>query len=185
MSTTTMLLATATTLASLAIGPVDAQPTATIPVPTGIKEPLITKFMSATDVIVAMVYLLGVVFVAAYSGWNQRKRARARGGGSSKSKALLAGEDEHANRAASEEYFLGGRSVIWLVSGCTLFSASLSIDSLIAVTGEAARTGIAVGAFEWVGCFIIIGQSSSLFLRERSFFVSWLAAHVACVCCSS
>ncbi len=56
----------------------------------------------------------------------------------------------------SEEYFLAGRNVGWMAIGASLFASNISSEHFIGLAGSGATSGLAVGHFEWLACFIVM-----------------------------
>lgn len=56
----------------------------------------------------------------------------------------------------SESYFLGGRSIGWTAIGASLFASNISAEHFIGLAGSGASSGLAVGQFEWIACFMLI-----------------------------
>jgi SSS family solute:Na+ symporter len=54
------------------------------------------------------------------------------------------------------EYFLAGRNVGWLAIGSSLFATNISSEHFIGLAGSGASSGLAVGHFEWMACFIVL-----------------------------
>lgn len=57
---------------------------------------------------------------------------------------------------SSNSYFLGGRSIGWMAIGASLFSSNISAEHFIGLAGTGAESGLAVGQFEWLACFILL-----------------------------
>lgn len=57
---------------------------------------------------------------------------------------------------SSKSYFLGGRGVGWLAVGASLFASNISSEHFIGLAGSGASSGLAVGQFEWLACFILL-----------------------------
>lgn len=57
---------------------------------------------------------------------------------------------------SSENYFLSGRDIGWLAVGTSLFAANISAEHFIGLAGSGAASGLAVGQFEWLACFILL-----------------------------
>jgi len=72
--------------------------------------------LSATDLVVMVVYLVGIVF------WGLR----------------------NSSRKSAEGYFLGGRNMPWPVVGLSLFATVVSSSALVGWAGDAYSTGISV-----------------------------------------
>src|SRR6516164_2666323 len=56
----------------------------------------------------------------------------------------------------SEEYFLAGRDVGWFFIGASLFVSNISTEHVIGLSGTGASSGLAVGHFEWLACFMLL-----------------------------
>lgn len=56
----------------------------------------------------------------------------------------------------SRAYFLGGGSIGWMAIGASLFSSNISAEHFIGLAGSGAASGLAVGQFEWLACFILL-----------------------------
>ena len=55
-----------------------------------------------------------------------------------------------------EEFFLGGRSMIWLTVGCSLYASNMGSEHFIGLAGSGASTGIAVVAYEWHASWVLL-----------------------------
>lgn len=55
-----------------------------------------------------------------------------------------------------EEYFLAGRSMVWLAVGCSLYASNMGSEHFIGLAGSGASTGIAVVAYEWHASWILL-----------------------------
>jgi len=56
----------------------------------------------------------------------------------------------------SEEYFLGGRAMIWPVVGISLFAANISSSTLVGLAGDAYSTNTHVYNYEWMAAVILV-----------------------------
>lgn len=56
----------------------------------------------------------------------------------------------------SEEYFLGGRAMIWPVVGISLFAANISSSTLVGLAGDAFVTNVHVYNYEWAAAVILV-----------------------------
>src|SRR5438874_12613935 len=56
----------------------------------------------------------------------------------------------------SADYFLAGRNVGWFAIGTSLFVSNISTEHFIGLAGSGASTGLAVGHFEWLACFMLL-----------------------------
>ena len=57
----------------------------------------------------------------------------------------------------AQGYFLAGRQVGWVAIGASLFATNISSEHLIGLAGAGASTGLAVGHFEWLAVFMVLG----------------------------
>ena len=56
----------------------------------------------------------------------------------------------------STDYFLAGRTVGWFAIGASLFVSNISTEHFIGLAGSGASSGLAVGHFEWLACFMLL-----------------------------
>ncbi len=56
----------------------------------------------------------------------------------------------------SKEYFLAGRNVLWFAIGASIFASNIGSEHLIGLAGSGAKSGLAVGAYEWAAVFCIM-----------------------------
>src|ERR1700743_3772777 len=56
----------------------------------------------------------------------------------------------------STDYFLAGRNVGWVAIGASLFVSNISTEHFIGLAGSGASSGLAVGHFEWLACFMLL-----------------------------
>ncbi|MFW6234559.1 MAG: sodium:solute symporter [Spirochaetota bacterium] len=69
-----------------------------------------------------------------------------------------------------DELFLAGRSLGWVAVGLSLFASNISSSTLVGLTGDAFRAGLAPSAFEWMaGLLLVFGAFTffPFFLRSR------------------
>jgi len=59
-------------------------------------------------------------------------------------------------KRTSEAYFLAGRDVGWFAIGASLFVSNISTEHFIGLAGSGATSGLAVGHFEWLACFMLL-----------------------------
>ncbi len=69
--------------------------------------------------------------------------------------AIVAYGMYHRKAGSSEEYFLAGRNMPWYVIGISMFSANISSNSLIAITGGAYKGGIVFFNYEWMASIVL------------------------------
>ena len=56
----------------------------------------------------------------------------------------------------SADYFLASRDVGWLAVGASLFASNIGSEHLVGLAGTGAASGMAVGHFEWLACFMLL-----------------------------
>jgi SSS family solute:Na+ symporter len=56
----------------------------------------------------------------------------------------------------TNSYFLAGHGVGWMAIGASLFASNISAEHFIGLAGTGARSGLAVGQFEWLACLILL-----------------------------
>lgn len=56
----------------------------------------------------------------------------------------------------SDDYFLAGRSIPWLVSGVSLFATNMSGSTLVGLAGGAYQMGLAVYNYEWMAVIALL-----------------------------
>ena len=56
----------------------------------------------------------------------------------------------------SNNYFLAGRSLNWLLIGCALFASNISTIHMVGLASAGFSDGIVQGNFEWMAAFILI-----------------------------
>lgn len=86
--------------------------------------------LSVLDVLIVLAYFV-VVFVIGW--WSSKK-----------------------SQKDSKAYFLGGGSIGWMAIGASLFASNISAEHFIGLAGSGAASGLAVGQFEWLACFILL-----------------------------
>src|ERR1051326_6462377 len=59
-------------------------------------------------------------------------------------------------KAVSSDYFLASRDVGWLAVGASLFASNIGSEHLVGLAGTGAASGLAVGHFEWLACFLLM-----------------------------
>ena len=59
-------------------------------------------------------------------------------------------------KVISSDYFLAGRDVGWLAVGASLFASNIGSEHLVGLAGTGAASGLAVGHFEWLACFMLL-----------------------------
>ncbi|MEO1049004.1 MAG: sodium:solute symporter [Bacteroidota bacterium] len=84
--------------------------------------------LNTIDLVVIVVYLLGIV-------WYGIKKGK---------------------QDSSEDYFLGGRTMTWPIVGIALFSANISSSTLVGLASDAYQTNINVYNYEWYAVVVLI-----------------------------
>src|SRR6266516_2027442 len=56
----------------------------------------------------------------------------------------------------SADFFLASRDVGWLAVGASLFASNIGSEHLVGLAGTGAASGLAVGHFEWLACFMLL-----------------------------
>src|ERR1700742_3568625 len=57
---------------------------------------------------------------------------------------------------SATDYFLASRNVGWFAIGASLFVSNISTEHFIGLAGSGASSGLAVGHFEWLACFMLL-----------------------------
>jgi SSS family solute:Na+ symporter len=57
---------------------------------------------------------------------------------------------------SSKNYFLGGEGIGWMAIGASLFASNISAEHFIGLASSGAASGLTVGQFEWIACFILL-----------------------------
>ena len=82
------------------------------------------------DLIIIVVYLLGILFVGIYS--------------------------TRRMKLTSQGYFLAGRSLRWGMVGAALFASNISTIHLVGLAASGYNEGLVWGNFEWMATFTLI-----------------------------
>jgi solute:Na+ symporter, SSS family len=86
--------------------------------------------MGTIDVIIILIYIVGILAIGLYS---VRK-----------------------NKMSSDNYFLAGRSLKWLVVGAALFASNISTIHVVGLAASGYNEGFVWGNFEWMAVFTLI-----------------------------
>jgi len=87
------------------------------------------------DIIISILYILGIVTLGLWAGIRQQK----------------------ANKAtAASGYFLAGKSLKWPSIGLALFATNISTVHLVSLAQSGFDTGLLNGDFEWMAAFTLI-----------------------------
>lgn len=87
------------------------------------------------DIIISVLYILGILAIGLWTGIRQRRRNR--------------------NNAA-RGYFLAGKSLRWPAIGLALFATNISTVHLVSLAQSGFDTGLLNGNFEWMAAFTLI-----------------------------
>ena len=58
--------------------------------------------------------------------------------------------------ASSEQYFLANKSLGWFTVGAAIFTSNISTIHLVGLAAGGAKSGMVIGNFEWMACFILV-----------------------------
>ncbi len=84
--------------------------------------------LSTIDLIIIVVYLLGIIIYGIAKGKQQ----------------------------TSEDYFLAGRNMVWPVVGISLFAANIGSSTLIGLAADGFKTNAAVYNYEWMAAVVLV-----------------------------
>ena len=87
------------------------------------------KILSTADVVIIILYFCVVFAIGFYFSLKER---------------------------TSADYFLASRNVGWFAIGASLFVSNISTEHFIGLAGSGASSGLAVGHFEWLACFMLL-----------------------------
>ncbi len=90
------------------------------------------------DVIIIVVYLMGIVGIGLYAGMVMRKKKAKDGAGESR------------------DYFLAGGTLKWPMIGLALFATNISCVHLVSLAQSGFDSGLLNGNFEWMAAFTLI-----------------------------
>jgi len=90
------------------------------------------------DWVVIVVYLLGVVGLGCWAGWNARQKGNRHG------------------ESVAGDYFMAAHSLKWPVIGLALFATNISCVHLVSLAQSGYDTGLLNGNFEWMAVFTLI-----------------------------
>ena len=82
------------------------------------------------DLIIIIIYIIGILFIGL---WSVRK-----------------------NKMTSDNYFLAGRGLKWLVVGAALFASNISTIHIVGLAASGYNDGLVWGNFEWMAVFTLI-----------------------------
>lgn len=90
------------------------------------------------DWVVIVVYLLGVVGLGCWAGWNARQKGNRQG------------------ESVAGDYFMAAHTLKWPVIGLALFATNISCVHLVSLAQSGYDTGLLNGNFEWMAVFTLI-----------------------------
>ena len=93
-------------------------------------EPKLATTFQGIDLVIVVVYLLGIVFLGV---WSARREKRTTG-----------------------DYFLAGRNLGWAMIGLSLFATNISTVHLVGLASAGFSDGLVFGNFEWLAAFCLI-----------------------------
>jgi SSS family solute:Na+ symporter len=82
------------------------------------------------DLIIIIIYIIGILFIGL---WSVRK-----------------------SKMTSDNYFLAGRGLKWLVVGAALFASNISTIHMVGLAASGYNDGLVWGNFEWMAVFTLI-----------------------------
>ncbi|MFQ5737934.1 MAG: sodium:solute symporter [Acidobacteriota bacterium] len=59
-------------------------------------------------------------------------------------------------QSGTEDYFLAGRRLGWVVIGLSLFASNISSTTLVGLSGAAYSTGISISNYEWMAAVVLV-----------------------------
>ena len=89
--------------------------------------------LGSIDIVVAVIYLVGIVTIGLFAAWRHKK-----------------------TQGAAEEYFLAGKSLGWASIGMALFATNISTLHLVSLAQNGFDTGLLNGNFEWMAGFTLV-----------------------------
>lgn len=88
--------------------------------------------IGAIDLAVIILYLVVIVALGCWAGWNQRRGAEGSG------------------------YFLASRSLTWPLIGLALFATNISTIELVSLAEEGYKSGLVYGNLEWMAALTLV-----------------------------
>ena len=82
------------------------------------------------DLVIIIVYIIGILFIGL---WSVRK-----------------------SKMTSDNYFLAGRGLKWLIVGAALFASNISTIHMVGLAASGYNDGLVWGNFEWMAVFTLI-----------------------------
>lgn len=91
--------------------------------------------IQTTDLIITILYIIGILVIGLWSGISHRRKSKA---------------------SAANEYFLAGKTLRWPAIGLALFATNISTVHLVSLAQSGFDTGLLNGNFEWMATFTLI-----------------------------
>ncbi|HWK05763.1 MAG TPA: sodium:solute symporter [Puia sp.] len=112
------------------------------------------------DIVISVLYILGIVAVGLWAGLKGKagrrvrpdRRRHARHGDGHHDPASQPGDSP----GASNDYFLAGKTLKWPMIGLALFATNISCLHLVSLAQSGFDTGLLSGNFEWMAAFTLI-----------------------------
>lgn len=107
--------------------------------------------MTTIDWTIIATYLIAVVGLGCWAGWNARRQGAQHG------------------ESVAGDYFMAAHTLRWPVIGLALFATNISCVHLISLAQSGYDSGLLNGNFEWMAAFtlILLGFSSPRFISNR------------------
>ena len=86
--------------------------------------------IDTVDLIIIIAYIVGILFIGL---WSVRK-----------------------SKMTSDNYFLAGRGLKWLIVGAALFASNISTIHMVGLAASGYNDGLVWGNFEWMAVFTLI-----------------------------
>ena len=91
--------------------------------------------IGSIDIVISVLYVLGIVAIGLWAGLRKKKIAPG---------------------SASDDYFLAGKTLKWPMIGLALFATNISCIHLVSLAQSGFDTGLLNGNFEWMASFTLI-----------------------------
>jgi SSS family solute:Na+ symporter len=112
------------------------------------------------DIIISVLYILGIVTVGLWAGLKGRRRRPARPALAKAGQSLsITGDSATSDdqpATSSSDYFLAGKTLKWPMIGLALFATNISCLHLVSLAQSGFDTGLLSGNFEWMAAFTLI-----------------------------
>jgi solute:Na+ symporter, SSS family len=60
------------------------------------------------------------------------------------------------SKQSSDDYFRAGGNIHWMLIGCSLIAADMSLSYVVGCSGMGFHKGIAIGSYEWTAAIAMI-----------------------------